>query len=68
MDKKKDYAKKAIAYCQKIKEGLEGLSHMIDFSDDTFNDLDKIRDFKSMFGKVSAWEKDYTAFLEQNKG
>ena len=68
MAKKKDYAKKAIAFCQMIKDGINGLCQMMDITDDTFNETDRLGDYKGIFSKVSAWEKDYSSFLEQNKG
>ena len=67
MDKKKDYAKKGIAFCQMIKDGINGLCQMMDITDDTFNETERLGDYKGIVSKVSAWEKDYSSFLEQNK-
>ena len=67
MDKKKDYAKKGIAFCQMIKDGINGLCQMMDITNDTFNENDRLGDYKGIFSKVSAWENEHANYLNNSQ-
>lgn len=65
MENKLEYAKKAIAYCDMIKDGISGLCSMMDIADDTFGETDRITDYKSIFSKADAWEKQYENYIDK---
>ena len=65
MENKIQYAKKGVSYCKSIKDAINGLCSMVDIADDTFGETDRITDYKSIFSKVDAWEKQYKNYIEK---
>lgn len=62
-----EYAQTAIKYCQMIKDGINAICSMMDITDDTFKETDRISDYKSIFQKADTWEKGYENFIKENK-
>lgn len=60
-----DYARKGTSYCKSIKDAINSLCSMMDIADDTFRETDRIPDYKSIFSKADAWEKQYENYIEK---
>lgn len=67
MNKRIDYAKKAKSYCKMIKDGINGLCSMLDITDDTFKEMDRLGNYKSMFQKADDWEKQYENYIKKQE-
>ena len=64
MANKIEYAKRAMSHCKAIKDIINALCGMIDIADETFSESDKVSDYKSIFQKADAWEKQYKNYIE----
>lgn len=63
MKNKIEYAKKAKAHCRAIKDGINALCQMMEITDETFNETDRLSDYKSIFQKADDWERQYENFI-----
>ena len=66
MSNKKQIAIKGIDLCNRIRSGISELCGIMDISDDTFNELDRVEDYKSIIRKVDLWKKQYENYLKEN--
>lgn len=66
MDDKKQIAIKGIDLCNRIRSGVSELCGIMDISDDTFNELDRVEDYKGIIRKVDLWKKQYENYLKEN--
>lgn len=66
MSNKKQIAIKGIDLCNRIRSGVSELCGIMDIPDDTFNELDRVEDYKSIIRKVDLWKKQYENYLEEN--
>lgn len=66
MDDKKQIAIKGIDLCNRIRSGVSELCGIMDITDDTFNELDRVEDYKGIIRKVDLWKKQYENYLEEN--
>ena len=66
MDDKKQIAKKGIDLCNRIRSGVSELCGIMDITDDTFNELDRVEDYKGIIRKVDLWKKQYENYLKEN--
>ncbi len=65
MENKIRHAEKGVSYCKSIKDAINGLCSMMDIADDTFGETDRITDYKSIFSKADAWEKQYENYIKK---
>lgn len=65
MENKIKYAQKASAHCKAIKDGINALCQMMNITDDTFNETDRLSDYQSIFSKADAWERQYENFIKK---
>lgn len=65
MDSKIEYAKKAIAYCDMIKDGISGLCSMMDITDDTFRETDRLTDYRNIVNKAKDWKSQYENYIKE---
>ena len=65
MNNKIEYAKKASTHCKAIKDGISALCQIMDITDDTFNETDRLSDYKSIFSKADAWERQYENYIKK---
>lgn len=66
MNNKEQIAIKGIDLCNRIRSGISELCGIMDISDDTFNELDRVEDYKSIVRKVDLWKKQYENYLKEN--
>lgn len=66
MNNKEQIAIKGIDLCNRIRSGISELCGIMDISDDTFNELDRVEDYKSIIRKVDLWKKQYENYLKEN--
>lgn len=66
MSNKKQIAIKGIDLCNRIRSGISELCGIMDIFDDTFNELDRVEDYKSIIRKVDLWKKQYENYLKEN--
>lgn len=65
MENKIEYAKKAILFCKTIKDSINSLCEMMDVTDETFNETDRLTDYKSIFSKADNWERQYKNYIKK---
>lgn len=65
MENKIEYAKKAIMYCDMIKDGISGLCSMMDITDETFIEIDRISDYRSITNKANDWKSQYENYIKK---
>ena len=65
MKNKIQYARKAKAHCQAIKSAINALCEMMDITDEDFREADKLKDYKSIFQKADAWERNYDHYIKK---
>lgn len=65
MDSKIEYAKKAIAYCDMIRDGISCLCSMMDITDDTFRETDRLSDYRSITQKANDWKSQYENYIKK---
>ena len=65
MSDKKQIAIKGIDLCNRIRSGISELCGIMDISDDTFNELDRVEDYKNIIRKVDLWKKQYESYIEK---
>ena len=67
MENKLEYAKKAIAYCDMIKDGISGLCSMMDITDETFRETDRITDYRNIVNKAKDWKSQYENYIKESR-
>ena len=59
------HAEQAVAFCEQIKEGVRGLSSLVEISDDEFGESDRLGEYRTIFRLADAWQKKYTEYIAQ---
>ena len=59
------HALQAHAYCEAIKDGINGLCHIHDISNDSFGEMDRLESYKAIFRKAEEWQQQYDAYLQE---
>ncbi len=59
------HALEARAYCEAIKDGINGLCRILDIGDDQFREMDRLESYKAIFRKADAWQQQYDAYLQE---
>ena len=60
-----EHAEQAVAFCEQIKEGVRGLTSLVDISDDEFGESDRLGEYRTIFRLADAWQKKYTEYIAQ---
>ena len=65
MNSRIEHAEKALACIDKMKEGLNELVALLDISDDTFGEMDRLETYKSINRILGRWQEKYEGFLNE---
>ena len=60
-----EHAEQAVAFCEQIKEGVRGLTSLVDISDDEFGESDRLGEYRTIFRLADAWQKKYAEYISQ---
>lgn len=61
-----EHAEQAVAFCEQIKEGVRGLTSLVDISDDEFGESGRLGEYRTIFRLADAWQKKYTEYIAQS--
>ena len=65
MNSRIEHAEKALACIDKMKEGLNELVALLDISDDTFGEMDRLETYKSINRILGRWQEKYEGFFNE---
>ena len=60
-----EHAEQAVAFCEQIKEGVRGLTSLVDISEDEFGESDRLGEYRTIFRLADVWQKKYTEYIAQ---
>lgn len=61
-----EHAEQAVDFCEQIKEGVRGLTSLVDISDDEFGESDRLGEYRMIFRLADAWQKKYAEYIAQS--
>ena len=65
MSKDIEHGQQGMEYCKAIKDSIDGLCRILDLSNDTFDETSRLENYKAIFRKADAWEKQYAEFIQE---